>query len=91
MRSIFEVLVVGYRNDREGLPMGMLAFLWVYFSYLYTAKPATEEMRSILLGLHMEELLVMQGQPMNIGLYKVAQKPKEKRLLHYAQRLQRAA
>lgn len=44
---------------------------------------------SILLGVHMEELLVLQGQPMNIGLYKVAQESKDKRLLYYAQRLQR--
>ena len=44
-----------------------------------------------LLGVHMEELLVLQGQSMNIGLYKVAQEPKDKRLLYYAQRLQRAA
>lgn len=27
---------------------------------------------SILLGVHMEELLVLQGQSVNIGLYKVA-------------------
>lgn len=46
---------------------------------------------SILLGVHMEELLVLQGQPVNIGLYKVAQEPKDKRLLYYVQRLQRAA
>ncbi|MBQ8299534.1 MAG: helix-turn-helix transcriptional regulator [Clostridia bacterium] len=46
---------------------------------------------SILLGVHMEELLVLQGQSINIGLYKVAQEPKDKRLLYYAQRLQRAA
>lgn len=43
---------------------------------------------SILLGVHMEELLVLQGQSMNIGLYKVAQEPKDKRLLYYAQHLQ---
>ena len=46
---------------------------------------------SILLGVHMEELLVLQGQPMNIGLYKVAQKPVDRRLLFYAQRLQKGA
>ncbi len=46
---------------------------------------------SVLLGVHMEELLVLQGQPMNIGLYKVAQEPKDKRLLYYAQRLQKVA
>lgn len=45
---------------------------------------------SILLGVHMEELLVLQGQPMNIGLYRVAHKAKDKRLLYYVQRLQRA-
>lgn len=46
---------------------------------------------SILLGVHMEELLVLQGQLMNVGLYKVAKKPTDKRLLYYAQCLQRAA
>ena len=46
---------------------------------------------SILLGVHMEELLVLHGQLMNIGSYKVAQKPKEKRLLYYAKHLQRVA
>ena len=46
---------------------------------------------SILLGVHMEELLVLQGQSMNIGLYKVAQEPKDKRLLYFAQRLLRVA
>ena len=46
---------------------------------------------STLLGVHMEELLVLQGQSMNIGLDKVAQEPKDKRLLYYAQCLQRAA
>ena len=46
---------------------------------------------SILLGVHMEELLVLQGQSMNVGLYKVAQESNDKRLLYYAQRLQRAA
>ena len=46
---------------------------------------------SVLLGVHMEELLVLQGQSMDIGLYKVAQEPKDKRLLCYAQRLQRVA
>ncbi|MCI6331070.1 MAG: helix-turn-helix domain-containing protein [Lachnospiraceae bacterium] len=46
---------------------------------------------SVLLGVHMEELLVLQGQSMNIGLYKVAQESKEKRLLYYAQCLKRVA
>ena len=46
---------------------------------------------SILLSVHMEELLVLQGQPMNIGLYKVAQEPWTKRYLCYAQHLQNVA
>ena len=46
---------------------------------------------SVLLGVHMEEQLVLQGQTMYIGLYKVAQESKEKRLLYYAQCLQRVA
>lgn len=37
------------------------------------------------------QLLVLQGQPMNIGLYKVVQKPRDKRLLYYAQHLQNIA
>lgn len=44
---------------------------------------------SILLGVHMEELLVLQGQTMYIGLYKVVQNPKDKRLLYYVQYLKR--
>lgn len=46
---------------------------------------------SNLLGVHMEELLVLQGQSMNIGLYKVAQEPRIKRFLCYAQHLQNVA
>lgn len=55
--------------------------------------PTVEKLYSLsmLLGIHMEELLVMQGQPMNIGLYKVAKEPMDKRLLYYAQRLQKVA
>ena len=55
--------------------------------------PSVEHLYALskLLNVHMEELLVLQGQPINIGLYKVAQEPKDKRLLYYAQCLQRAA
>lgn len=55
--------------------------------------PSVEKLCALsnLLGVHMEELLVLQGQPINIGLYKVAQEPRSKRLLYYAQHLQNVA
>lgn len=55
--------------------------------------PSVESLYSLssLLGVHMEELLVMQGQSTNIGVYKVVQEPRNKRLLYYAQCLQKAA
>lgn len=55
--------------------------------------PSVEKLCALsnLLGVHMEELLVLQGQPMNIGLYKVAQEPRIKRFLCYAQHLQNVA
>lgn len=55
--------------------------------------PSVEKLCALsnLLGVHMEELLVLQGQPMNIGLHKVVQKPRDKRLLCYAQHLQNIA
>ncbi|MBD5540963.1 MAG: helix-turn-helix transcriptional regulator [Lachnospiraceae bacterium] len=54
--------------------------------------PSVEKLCALsnLLDVHMEELLVLQGQPMNMGLYKVVQEPKDKRLLYYAQCLQKA-
>lgn len=55
--------------------------------------PSVEKLCALssLLGVHMEELLVLQGQPINIGLYKVVQEPRSKRLLYYAQHLQYVA
>ena len=55
--------------------------------------PSVEKLCALsnLLDVHMEELLVLQGQPMNIGLYKVAQEPWTKRYLCYAQHLQNVA
>lgn len=55
--------------------------------------PSVEKLCALsnLLGVHMEELLVLQGQSMNIGLYKVAQEPRIKRFLCYAQHLQNVA
>ncbi len=55
--------------------------------------PSVESLYSLssLLGVHMEELLVLQGQSTNIGVYKVVQEPRNKRLLYYAQCLQKAA
>lgn len=46
---------------------------------------------SKLLGVHMEELLVLQGQSGICGLYKVAKEPMTKRLLHYAQYMKNVA
>lgn len=55
--------------------------------------PSVEKLCALsnLLGVHMEELLVLEGQPMNIGMYKVVQEPRSKRLLCYAQHLRNVA
>lgn len=55
--------------------------------------PSVEKLCALsnLLGVHMEELLVLKGQPINIGLYKVVQEPRSKRLLYYVQHLQNVA
>lgn len=54
--------------------------------------PSVEKLCALsnLLDVHMEELLVLQGQPLNMGLYKVVQGPRDKRLLYYVQCLQKA-
>lgn len=46
---------------------------------------------SILLGVHIEELLVLQGQPMLCGVEKVVKEPRMKRLLLYATQIQKVA
>lgn len=55
--------------------------------------PSVEKLCALssLLGVHMEELLVLEGQSMNIGLYKVVRESRSKRLLYYAQYLQNIA
>lgn len=51
--------------------------------------PSVENLYALsnLLGVHMEDLLVLQGKPMYVGLYKVATEPRIKRLLYYVQSL----
>ena len=55
--------------------------------------PSVEKLCALssLLGVHMEELLVLEGQSMNIGVYKVVRESRSKRLLCYAQHLQNIA
>lgn len=52
--------------------------------------PSVEKIYALssLLGVHMEELIVLEGQTINGGLYKVAQTQELKHLLYYIQYIQ---
>lgn len=79
---------VNYIQDYLNLSCPQPVYRWFKGQNL----PSVEKLCALssLLDVHMEELLVLQGQPMNMGLYKVVHEPRDKRLLYYAQCLQKA-
>jgi len=80
---------VKYIQEYLGLSCPQPIYRWFKGQNL----PSVEKLYALssLLGVHMEELLVLQGQSMSMGIYKVMQEPQTKRLLYYTERLQKAA